>query len=117
MAAPHACPRPQLRSHSGHRHGPLRLRDPAHAAETGADWRTRNRDLPGQQMNDTAQASVDPLAEPPEGHERNLWLAAPIIAGATIMFFLAFVFAYFYLRSLNTPGMWRPSNVDPPQGY
>ena len=68
-------------------------------------------------MNETAQAAVDPLAEPPEVHERNLWLGARILAGATIMFFLAFVFAYFYLRSLNTHGMWRPGNVDPPQGY
>jgi heme/copper-type cytochrome/quinol oxidase subunit 3 len=68
-------------------------------------------------MNETAQPPVDPLAEPPEVHERNLWLAVRILAGATIMFFLAFVFAYFYLRSLNTHGMWRPSDVDPPQGY
>jgi len=68
-------------------------------------------------MNETAQPAVDPRAEPPEVHERNLWLAVRILAGATIMFFLAFVFAYFYLRSLNTHGMWRPGNVDPPQGY
>jgi heme/copper-type cytochrome/quinol oxidase subunit 3 len=68
-------------------------------------------------MNEAAQAPVDPLAEPPEVHERNLWLAARILAGATIMFFLAFVFAYFYLRSLNTHGMWQPDNVDPPQAW
>jgi heme/copper-type cytochrome/quinol oxidase subunit 3 len=68
-------------------------------------------------MNETAQPAVDPRAEPPEVHERNMWLAARILAGATIMFFLAFVFAYFYLRSLNTHDMWRPGNVDPPQGY
>ncbi len=68
-------------------------------------------------MNETAQPAVDPQVEPPEVHERNLWLAARILAGATIMFFLAFVFAYFYLRSLNTHNMWRPDNVDPPQGY
>lgn len=68
-------------------------------------------------MNETVQAPVDPLAEPPEVHERNLWLGARILAGATIMFFLAFVFAYFYLRSLNTAGKWHPDNVDPPQAY
>jgi heme/copper-type cytochrome/quinol oxidase subunit 3 len=68
-------------------------------------------------MNETAQPLVDQQAEPPEVHERNLWLAVRILAGATIMFFLAFVFAYFYLRSLNTHSMWRPSDVDPPQGY
>lgn len=68
-------------------------------------------------MNETAQAPVDPLAEPPEVHERNLWIGARILAGSTIMFFLAFVFAYFYLRSLNTSGKWQPPGVDPPQAY
>jgi heme/copper-type cytochrome/quinol oxidase subunit 3 len=33
------------------------------------------------------------------------------------MFFLAFLFAYFYLRSLDSHGLWRPDGVDPPQGY
>jgi heme/copper-type cytochrome/quinol oxidase subunit 3 len=68
-------------------------------------------------MNETPRLPVDPLPEPPEVHERNLWLAARVLAGATIMFFLAFIFAYFYLRSLNTHGMWHPANVDPPQAY
>jgi heme/copper-type cytochrome/quinol oxidase subunit 3 len=59
----------------------------------------------------------DALAEPPEVHERNLWIAARVIGGTTILFFLAFVFAYFYLRSLNNAGLWRPDGVDPPQAY
>ena len=62
-------------------------------------------------------AAEGPLAEPPEVHERNLWLGARVIAGTTIMFFAAFVFAYFYLRSLNNSGLWRPPGVDPPQRY
>ena len=37
-----------------------------------------------------------------------------LVAGATIMFFLGFVFAYFYLRSLDNNGLWRPAGVDPP---
>ena len=57
------------------------------------------------------------LAEPPEVHERNLWLGARVIAGVTIMFFLAFVFAYFYLRSLNNTGRFRPADVDAPDRY
>lgn len=68
-------------------------------------------------MTDVAQSPPDPLAEPPEVQERNLWIGARIIAGTTIMFFLAFVFAYFYLRSLNNGGHWRPPRVDSPQGY
>jgi heme/copper-type cytochrome/quinol oxidase subunit 3 len=57
------------------------------------------------------------LAESAEVHERNLRIGVRVLAGSTIMFFLAFLFAYFYLRSLNSNGLWRPEGVDPPQGY
>lgn len=52
-------------------------------------------------------------AEPPELLGRNLRAAGHLSAGATAFFFLAFFFAYFYLRSLNSAGMWRPKGVDP----
>jgi heme/copper-type cytochrome/quinol oxidase subunit 3 len=55
--------------------------------------------------------------EPPEVHERNMWIGARVIAGTTILFFAAFAFAYFYLRSLNNQGRWRPDGVDPSQRY
>ena len=57
---------------------------------------------------------------PPEPHEvgsRQLYLAGRLLAGASSFFFLAFVFAYFYLRSLDVDHMWRPKHVDPKQGY
>src|ERR1700693_3131058 len=59
------------------------------------------------------------LQIPPEGHDvgaRALSVAARLLAGATTFFFLAFVFAYFYLRSLNIEGMWKPAHVKPDQG-
>ena len=65
----------------------------------------------------TPAGSQAEYVEPPEVHERNLWLGARVIAGTTIMFFAAFVFAYFYLRSLNNSHLWRPAGVDPPQRY
>jgi heme/copper-type cytochrome/quinol oxidase subunit 3 len=68
-------------------------------------------------MNESAPPPHDVLAEPPEVHERNLWMGARILGGATIMFFLAFIFAYFYLRSLNTAGRWNVHGFKPPQGY
>ncbi len=68
-------------------------------------------------MNDTVDTTGDPFAEPPEVQDRNIWLGVRVMAGVTIMFFLAFVFAYFYLRSLNNGGRWRPSGIDPPQTY
>jgi heme/copper-type cytochrome/quinol oxidase subunit 3 len=51
--------------------------------------------------------------EPPELLARNLGAAGYLLASATAFFFLAFVFAYFYLRSLDNGGMWRPKHVDP----
>jgi heme/copper-type cytochrome/quinol oxidase subunit 3 len=68
-------------------------------------------------MNTTEQTPDHLLAEPEEVHERNLRIGVRVGAGSTIMFFLAFVFAYFYLRSLNSSGQWRPGGVDPPQAY
>ncbi len=50
--------------------------------------------------------------EPPELMARNLSSAGHLLASATVFFFLAFVFAYFYLRSLNSAGMWKPKGVD-----
>jgi heme/copper-type cytochrome/quinol oxidase subunit 3 len=50
--------------------------------------------------------------EPPELLNRNLVTAGHLLAGATAFSFLAFVFAYFYLRSLNNGGMWKPKGVD-----
>ena len=51
--------------------------------------------------------------EPPEVLGRNLVTAGHLLASATAFFFLAFVFGYFYLRSLNNHDMWRPKHVDP----
>ena len=45
-----------------------------------------------------------------------LSVAARLLAGATTFFFMAFVFAYFYLRSLNVEHMWKPAHVKPDQG-
>ena len=53
--------------------------------------------------------------EPHELLGRNLSSAAHLLESATAFFFLAFVFAYFYLRSLNNAGLWHPKHVDAPQ--
>jgi heme/copper-type cytochrome/quinol oxidase subunit 3 len=54
--------------------------------------------------------------EPPEVGGRNLTVASRMLCGATTFFFLAFVFAYFYLRSIDADGMWHPAHVHPKQG-
>jgi heme/copper-type cytochrome/quinol oxidase subunit 3 len=66
---------------------------------------------------DDARRQAEAYVEPAELAERIDRIGFGLIAGATIMFFLGFVFAYFYLRSLNNAGLWRPAGVDPPQAY
>jgi heme/copper-type cytochrome/quinol oxidase subunit 3 len=63
------------------------------------------------------QTPAPSFAETPELHERIDRIGFGLLAGATIMFFLGFVFAYFYLRSLDNNHLWRPAGVDPPGGY
>ena len=51
--------------------------------------------------------------EPPEVMARNLRIAAHLWSSATAFFFVAFLFAYFYLRALDSSAVWRPKHVDP----
>jgi heme/copper-type cytochrome/quinol oxidase subunit 3 len=55
--------------------------------------------------------------EQPELLGRNLISAAHLLASATAFFFLAFLFAYLYLRALNNGGMWKPKGVDASVGW
>ena len=50
--------------------------------------------------------------EEPEVLARNLVSAGQLLASATVFFFLAFFFAYFYLRSVNNADMWKPKHVN-----
>jgi heme/copper-type cytochrome/quinol oxidase subunit 3 len=52
---------------------------------------------------------VEIPAEPPEIGARALSVASRLLAGASTFFFLAFLFAYFYLRSINQYGWWKPT--------
>jgi len=49
--------------------------------------------------------------------ERNLFVASRLWASATVFFFFAFFFAFFYLRSVNSHGLWKPKGVDISQGW
>ncbi|HZQ15575.1 MAG TPA: cytochrome c oxidase subunit 3 [Gaiellaceae bacterium] len=54
--------------------------------------------------------------EPSDVIAENLKAAARLWSSATVFFFFAFLFAYFYLRSLNQEHLWKPKGVHPPQG-
>jgi heme/copper-type cytochrome/quinol oxidase subunit 3 len=51
--------------------------------------------------------------EPPAWQPRALWATARLLCGAASFFFLAFVFAYFYLRSLDVNKSWKIGSVHP----
>src|SRR5579875_3175424 len=55
--------------------------------------------------------------EPPEWQPRAIWVGARMLCGAACFFFLSFVFAYFYLRSLDLNHTWKIGHhVSPPVG-
>lgn len=54
--------------------------------------------------------------ESPEVLGRNLRTAGHLWASATVFFFVDFLFAFFYLRSLDNGGLWHPKGVTPPVG-
>lgn len=69
-------------------------------------------------MSSSDAPVVAPFAElePPEILARNLQVGARMLAAAQSFALLSFVFAYFYLRTLNSNGDWRPKHVDPSGG-
>jgi heme/copper-type cytochrome/quinol oxidase subunit 3 len=75
-----------------------------------------SEELPLGLMVPPVPAGAEIPPEPPDVGARALSVASRLLAGGTIFFFLAFVFAYFYLRSLNQEHLWRPPHINPDQG-
>ena len=48
---------------------------------------------------------------------RNLAVGARLLASAVVFLFMAFVFAFFYLRALNTNHDFHPAHTNPPTGW
>ncbi|MGI9184898.1 MAG: hypothetical protein ACR2GZ_08025 [Solirubrobacteraceae bacterium] len=70
-------------------------------------------------MEGSASAPTHPAIElePPEWQSRAMWVSARQLCGAGAFFFVAFVFAYFYLRSLDTNNDWKIGhNINPSIG-
>lgn len=65
--------------------------------------------------------AVTPYVEPPELERRVRSLGAILLAAATAFFFVAFLFAFLYLRALNSNGFWagtKPNqHVHPSLGF
>lgn len=73
--------------------------------------------IPLQEAAASAPAAPHIEAEPPEWQPRVAWVGARQLTGAAAFFFLAFVFAYFYLKSLNVDKKWTYGHVSPPIGW
>lgn len=56
-------------------------------------------------------------SESPELLARNLVTAGYLLAGATAFFFVAFLFAFFYLRSIDQKVFWKPPGVNASIGW
>src|SRR3981081_156272 len=76
---------------------------------------SHSEELPLGRMIPPVPAGVEIPPEPPDVGARALSVASRLLAGATTFFFLAFIFAYFYLRSLNVEPLWRHGHLDPNQ--
>jgi len=65
-----------------------------------------------------ASAPIGPHIEPEplEWQPRASWVGARLLCGAVTFFFMAFLFAYFYLRSLNVNKAWKIGAVNPSIG-
>lgn len=65
-------------------------------------------------------SGTEPLARPalePESADeptRALWAGVRLVCGATAFFFFPFVYAFFYLRAIDSHAAWRPAGVEPP---
>ena len=66
-------------------------------------------------MEGSASAPTHPSIElePAEWQPRALWVGARQLCGVASFFFVAFVFAYFYLRSLDANNSWKIGAVNP----
>lgn len=65
-----------------------------------------------------AHSQVEPILEPEPAswQPRAIWVGSRMLAGSATFFFISFVFAYFYLRSLDMNRNWKIGHVSPPMG-
>jgi heme/copper-type cytochrome/quinol oxidase subunit 3 len=71
--------------------------------------------LPLGLMVPPVPAGVEIPPEPPDVGGRALSVTARMMCGATTFFFLAFLFAYFYLRSIDAHHVFHPAHIKPNQ--
>lgn len=68
-------------------------------------------------MEASAPLAENVQAEPPDWQPHALRLGGRLLCGSATFFFMAFLFAYFYLLALNTNGHFRIGQTQPPDAY
>jgi heme/copper-type cytochrome/quinol oxidase subunit 3 len=68
-------------------------------------------------MEASAPLTEQVQAEPPDWQPHAIRLGGRLLCGSITFFFLAFLFAYFYLLALNTNGHFRIGSTQPPVGW
>ena len=80
-------------------------------------WRRPEGARRWKHQEPSAPTHPDIELEPPEWQPRAIWVGARQLCGAAAFFFLSFVFAYFYLRSLDLNKDWKIGyNINPSLG-
>jgi heme/copper-type cytochrome/quinol oxidase subunit 3 len=67
----------------------------------------------------SASAPVGPHIEPepPEWQPRAIWVGGRLLCGAISFFFASFLFAFFYLKALDTNHSWKMGTIVPDDGF
>jgi heme/copper-type cytochrome/quinol oxidase subunit 3 len=68
-------------------------------------------------MEASAPLAEQVQAEPPDWQPHAIRFGGRLLCGSITFFFVAFLFAYFYLLALNTNGHFRIGNTQPPVGW
>lgn len=68
-------------------------------------------------MTTGAEIRTEYAVEEFEVGARNVALVSQLGAAAQTFFFVAFLFAFFYLRALNTAGRWNAHHIHPSRAY
>src|ERR1700730_15546160 len=68
-------------------------------------------------MEASAPLAENVQAEPPDWQPHAVRFGARLLCGSITFFFVAFLFAYFYLLALNNNGHFRIRHTEPPIGY
>lgn len=71
----------------------------------------------GRAPNPALMERSEELAYELRGQEGAIWTGGRLLMGIATFAFASLAFAYFYLRSANNEGLWRPHSVTAPTSY